>query len=171
MLDEYGEPVDLKDQAAVEALAGRPVVMCVPVRREIAGHVVEAHGSQPMSNARVIVESWWTAAPIGGREPERQLVLSAQVRTDTSGNWRLASDYRWMPGILAADGFPFFVSGYCVHAPGYAPYTFDPWGSTSQTFSEPPTEVALGQDQGVDQSSSAGHSLCGIPLSPPLLDP
>jgi len=170
ILDEHGEPIDLAHPSAVEPLIGRRVFACVPVRLVMAGHVVSAAGGHPISNATVIVESWWTAAPIGGPQPERQLVLSARVETDASGNWHVAPDLRWMPATIEEAGFPFFVSGYCVQAPGYAPHTFDPWGTPSQAFADPPTEVALSPGAPPEQSKNSEHSLCGIPLGPPLLD-
>lgn len=167
MLDEHGKPLDLTVSTAVQPLVGRRVIACVPVRHVMEGHVVSADG-QPVPNATVIVESWWTASPTGGPQPERQLVLSARVQTDASGNWHVAPDLRWMPATIAEAGFPFIVTGYCVQASGYASHTFDPWGTPSQTFPDRPTEVVLARGAPAEQPKDSEHSLCGIPLGPPL---
>jgi hypothetical protein len=74
-----------------------------------------------------------------------------------------------MHGYLAADGLPLFVESYCVRAPGYAPFTFDPWQSASEYFDEPPAEAVLRAGrEATNATSDRTRSTCGIPLTPAL---
>jgi hypothetical protein len=169
ILDEKRQPIDMTSEAAVEAAAGRPVILCAPVRRALAGRVVDTATGRPIPGALVVVESWQTPAPIGGPQPERRLVDSIGVRTDASGRWSVPTESQWALGILAADGFPVFVDGYCAKASGYTSFVFDPWKAAGEHFGKPPVEASLRPaEQQPAPQATARQSTCGIPLDPEL---
>jgi hypothetical protein len=159
----------MTSEAAVEAAAGRPIILCAPVRRALAGRVVDATTRLPVPGALVVVESWQTPAPIGGPQPERRLVDSIETRTDASGRWSVPAASQWALGILAADGFPMFVDGYCAKASGYTAFVFDPWKVAREHFGKPPPEAFLRpSEQQPALQPAARQSTCGISLDPTL---
>jgi len=167
VLDAKLIPIDFTSEAEVEAATGKPVILCAPVRSPLEGHVRDASAAEPIANATVVVESWQAPAPIGGPQLERRLLISDSVTTDASGYWFVAGASQWAPGILAADGLPFFVTSYCVDAPGYARFLYDPWKTSSGHFETPPAEALL-TSANAQTPLHAGPrvSSCGIPLDP-----
>jgi hypothetical protein len=127
ILDTQGNPVDMTNEESVSKAMGQPVLVCAPVRRALAGRVIDADTKSPVADATVTVESWETPAPIGGLHERRHLLHSISARTDALGNWAVPAQSDWMPGILAADGLPFFIDSWCVSANGYETRTSDPW--------------------------------------------
>jgi len=89
VLDEQLRPVDLHDEASLEAAGGGPVTVCAAVRAELSGLVLDSASRAPVPNAVVVVESWRSPAPIGGLKPSRQLLLTAEARTDARGAWQM----------------------------------------------------------------------------------
>jgi hypothetical protein len=164
ILDEHQRPVDMSDDASVERVSGHPVLVCAPVRRALSGRVVDQETNGPLSNASVTVESWQTPAPIGGLQPIRRLRHSVTVQTDSQGRWAVPEQSDWMPGILAADGLPFFIDSWCIRAKGYASQVYDPWLSKRDDRS--PANVALRRGNVAEPRTDSKHSACGLLISP-----
>lgn len=169
ILDERLTPVDMNSEKSVLAVAGRAVILCAPVRRETTGRLLDQNSSAPIPGATVTIESWQTYPPIGGLQPNRRLIASAQVRTDATGRWFVAAESRWMRGILAADGFPYFISSYCAEASGYQHVLLDPWTRGGPITGPDLDEIKL-QEGPTRPTPSARNrrSMCGIPLDPAL---
>jgi hypothetical protein len=169
ILDEELRPVDMTNEQSIMAAAGRPVMLCAPVRRLVSGRVIDGSSNSPVRDAAVTVESWQTYPPIGGLSPNRRLISSVEVKTDAAGHWLAPGESRWMRGILAADGFPYFVSSYCVHAPGYTPVLFDPWKNGGAVQEADVSEIRMQRGaNGMPESNAAGVSRCGVSLGPAL---
>jgi hypothetical protein len=168
VLDPSAPPSDSAGKAGAEGGGIQRVFVCARVRSARRGRVVEEATGVPIPNAVVTVESWETPAPIGGRRPERRLMRSAVVRSDASGAWAVGEDWAWMRGYLAADGFPQFVDGLCVHAPGYASFVFDPWQQPEEYFVAPPSTIRLSKSASPEVTSPSRDkvSSCGVALEP-----
>ncbi|HET9956924.1 MAG TPA: carboxypeptidase-like regulatory domain-containing protein [Polyangiaceae bacterium] len=168
ILDENLQPIDLTNELSIEAAVGHRVVLCAPVRRELRGRVVDEN-DQPVAGATVIVESWQTPPPIGGLEQRRRLLRTTKTETMASGAWHVPAESAWMLGILAADGFPFFVSSYCVLAVGFAPFVFDPWQHPHANAGSSVGDIVLRESEPRNiPALGAETSSCGIALEPSL---
>jgi len=69
-----------------------------------------------------------------------------------------------MPGILAADGLPFFIDSWCIRANGYASQVYDPW--VAKTHDPSPASVALHRGKSAEPPTDSTHSVCGLLISP-----
>jgi hypothetical protein len=170
VLDSAGRPNHTANEQVIAGAGVQRVLICSRVRSARHGRVVEEGTGAGIANATVIVESWQTAAPIGGRHPERRLLRSVEVKSDVTGEWAVNDEWAWLQGYLAADGFPTLVDSECARAPGYAPYVFDPWEQPEDYFVKPPSSIALNKSsslQGVTTASTR-VSACGIALGPAL---
>jgi hypothetical protein len=167
MLDSNLRPVDLENHASLMAATGHLVLSCAPVRLASGGRVVDAATRAPIAGATVTVESWHVVRPLAGTLfPNRRLVTTADARTAADGSWEIPPASYWEVAVLLADGFPFFVQGYCVRAPGYEPLTADPW---HDSWRLPPRELALrATSVAKDPRPDPARSKCGVPLGPGL---
>lgn len=169
ILDEHGKPIDMRDEASMEAAAGRPMLLCALVRQELGGRVLDEQSRAPVAGASVVVETWQTPAPIDGRRPERRLLSTVEVASSDEGWWRLPAVHQWMPGTFASDGAPYFVNSYCVRADGYAPIAIDPWNEADLDDRSQYFEIALRRSDAAVRPEPQGEvSRCGLPLGPPL---
>ncbi|MGC4093214.1 MAG: carboxypeptidase-like regulatory domain-containing protein [Polyangiaceae bacterium] len=160
--------MDMNSEESVEAAIGRPVMACTPLREDLSGRVVDAATGAPIANAHVVVESWQTAPPIGGAlHASRRFLGSAEARSGGNGDWRLGATSAWLEGLFGADGFPFIVNSYCVHAGGYPTFTFDPWKQPQNYVFGPVLNLALRKtEQAAALPAERGASPCGISLGP-----
>jgi hypothetical protein len=169
VLDDQLRPVDMHSESSLEATFGQPVTVCTAVRPVLQGRVLDGASRSPVPNAIVVVESWLSPAPIGGLQPTRRLLLTADARTDARGAWHMPAASLWLPAILAPDALPFIVKSHCVRAPGYASLVFDPWkhpAGYSETYI---AETVLHRSNASETRSTAPTlSSCGISLDPPL---
>jgi hypothetical protein len=95
ILDRQGHPVDMTNEESLSKAMGQAVLVCAPVRRALAGRVVDADTKSPVADATVTVESWETPAPIGGLHERRHLLHSVSARTDSLGNWAVPAQSDW----------------------------------------------------------------------------
>jgi len=155
-------------KAGAEGDGIQRVLVCARVRSARRGRVLDNATGAPIANAVVTVESWETPVPVAGRRPERRLMRSVAVRSDASGAWAVGEDWAWMRGYLAADGFPQFVDGLCVHAAGYASFVFDPWQQPEDYFAPPPGTIRLSKSSSPEVASASHDKVsgCGVALEP-----
>lgn len=168
MLDPASRPGETMSTSGIDVGGIQRVLVCARVRSTRRGRVLDNATGAPIANAVVTVESWETPVPVGGRRPERRLMRSVAVRSDASGAWSVGEDWAWMQGYLAADGFPQFIDGLCVHAAGYASFVFDPWQQPEDYFAAPPGTIRLSKSSS-QEVASASHdkvSGCGVALEP-----
>jgi hypothetical protein len=168
IVDEQFRPVDMNRSDSVMAAAGHPVFVCAPVTRATSGVVFEDATHKPIAGAIVTIEAWQAMPPIGGLAPNRRLLKTVDVRTDSHGRWEASESAIWLPGILAADGFPYIVRSYCVHADGHDPFVVDPWKSDTRAPDDSMSEIRLRASAGAVSQREAQTSTCGLPLGPPL---
>jgi hypothetical protein len=165
IVDGDKRPVDMTNEASLMKVVGKPILVCAPVRRALSGRVVDSDTGAPIPDAAVTIESWQTPPPIGGLQKDRRLLHAVATRTDAQGNWNVPAQSDWMPGILAADGLPFFIDSWCVTAQGYAARVHDPW-APSATTSRGVMEIALTRGSASTISIDKTRSACGLLLSP-----
>jgi hypothetical protein len=134
----------------------------------MSGRILDDATSSPVAGATITIESWHARAPIGGLDPNRQLLKTIDVRTDAEGKWEVPEASIWMPGILAADGLPFVLSSYCVRADGYAAFVFDPWRQEAERAHDATSEIRLRHSTEHAEKPDASLSRCGLPLGPSL---
>lgn len=168
IVDERFNPVDMNRQASVMSAAGKPVFFCAPVVQARSGVVVDETTRAPVAGAVVTIEAWHARPPIGGIAPNRQLLKVVDVRADAQGRWNAPESTIWLPGILAADGLPYVVRSYCVHADGHAPFVLDPWKPHTGATDDSVSEIGLRAAAERDTKPGREVSTCGIPLGPPL---
>jgi hypothetical protein len=170
VLDSSGRPIATANEQVLAGEGVQRVLICSRVRSARRGRVVVEGTGVPIANAAVIVESWQTPAPVGGRHSERRLLRSVEVKTDATGGWAVDDEWAWLAGYLAADGFPTLVDSECARAPGYAPYVFDPWEQPEDYFVTPPTTITLNESSSPQGRTIASTrvSPCGIALEPAL---
>jgi hypothetical protein len=166
IVDERFNPVDMNSEASITSVVGHRVFVCAPVVRASSGVVVDESTRAPVGGAVVTIEAWHAMAPIAGPAPNRHLLKVVDVRTDSHGRWQAPESSIWLPGILAADGLPYVIRSYCVHADGHAPFVLDPWKTDKGDDST--AEIALRASAGPDPKPGGEVSSCGIPLGPPL---
>jgi hypothetical protein len=164
VLDPEGQASDTSGKA-VDVVGGiQRVLVCSQVIGARHGRVVEADGGRSLPNAVVIVESWLIPAPLRSQRPERRLFRSVEVRSDVEGAWSVGQEWAWMQGMLTGGGFPAVVESFCVRAPGYASFVFDPWQRADDAVGGPPPVVALKKSAAPDAPEPATGSVskCGI---------
>lgn len=161
MLDRDGRLIDTSNEESLEKAMGQPILVCAPVRRALAGSVLDEATKAPVAGATVTIESWHTPAPIGGLQERRTLRHSISVLTDAQGQWSVPAQSDWMSGILAADGLPFFTNSWCVSAPGYETLTHDPWKHPRQ-YARDVSEITIKRGTPSPPLSDHVHSACGL---------
>lgn len=168
VLDPARRPGETMNTSGIDVGGIQRVLVCARVRSTRRGRVLDNATGAPIANAVVTVESWETPVPVGGRRPERRLMRSVAVRSDASGAWSVGEDWAWMRGYLAADGFPQFVDGLCVHAAGYASFVFDPWQQPEDYFAPPPGTIRLSKSSSPEVASASHDKIsgCGVALEP-----
>ena len=162
-----GKPVDFEKESSVMKAEGKPVKVCVRLRHESSGRVIDDASGKPIPGAVVTVESWKLGGPIVREEPPRRLLDSFGVETDPGGNWRVSTKSEWMRGILAADGLPMLMQGWCVRAPGYEAIVHVPWADASGENGLSEVRLSAGEG-GSSAVRGPSRSACGVPLEPAL---